>query len=161
VISVDIDLREWEGVSGRLSDISAHPEKYKLFSGMANLLLRSWWAETFRLGGARRGHQAWVPLNPDYLEWKMRQGKAKTIMQYTGDLLGSINSGDPSTGGIIDRGTSWLVWGTQIPYARHHQEGGTVQGRPPKRELLFITGEDRDEMQRFTASFIDRELGTA
>jgi len=147
MIRVQLNTREWDVFNRQMTDIARYPEKYRIFSTLANMLLKTWWAETFRKEGARRGHQAWQALSPDYAAWKMGQGKAKRILQLSGDLLGSVET--------QESGLDYLVWGTQKFYAEYHQEGA---GRLPVREMIFITAEDISEMEEFVSNFIENEL---
>jgi len=158
MIRVSVDLRQWKKVSEKLVDIVQYPEKYKIFTLFVQLFFRAWWAETFRNEGARRGHAAWKPLNPTYERYKTSHSPAQRILQWYGHLLGSVSALYGPDGGIVDRQNDYVVWGTQVPYARYHQEGGTTRGKPPKREMIFVTNEDIAELERFTALYIEREL---
>ncbi len=62
--------------------------------------------------------------------------------------------GSPET--FYDGRTS-LIWGSDVPYAPYHQ-APTVKGRPPKREIIFITRQDKKELADFVGSFIDNVL---
>ncbi|MHA1882467.1 MAG: phage virion morphogenesis protein [Candidatus Thorarchaeota archaeon] len=149
MIEVSVQLNETPETVDLISKIAQDQRRFGLFRSIARLLFHSWWAETFRLQGARRGHAPWKPLNPNYAAWKVAHGKPNKILQYTGHLMGSPN--------IIREDATSLLWGTKIPYAKYHQDP-VERGRPPKREIIFITEADKQELSRFTARFIDKIL---
>lgn len=149
MVSVEVDLKTTPKVLTALSKIVKNQKSYGMFRSIARLLFHSWWSQTFLKGGARRGHVKWRPLKPEYAAWKIRRGLSRATLQFTGHLLGSPN--------IIEERKTSLVWGTRIPYAKYHQ-APTVPGHPPKREIIFITKQDRDELGAFTVRFIERVM---
>jgi len=149
VVSVSVNLNATPAMLNSLRSIVTNQRTYGLFRSMANLLFTTWWAETFRKQGARRGHTAWVPLKPAYQRWKVAHKRSPKIMQYYGHLQRSVQ--------ILEETATTLVWGTKIPYSEYHQ-APTVKGRPPKRELVFITDSDVREMERFIVKFSEAIL---
>ena len=57
---------------------------------------------------------------------------------------------------VVFRSSTELFWGTNVPYSSYHQDG---EGYMPKRELVFITARDKQEMQSFIVEFFERFLG--
>lgn len=149
MINVVLDLTEWTNLRDRLLPLVQRPEEHRMFTQIANLLMKSWWGQTFTLQGARRGHARWAPLNPEYAAWKQRNLGHQRALLYHGHLMGSVR--------VLYRGPNVLDWGTDNPYARWHQDG--VPGRLPKREMLFVMSSDVREMENFIALFVREFLG--
>ncbi len=149
MISVDVDFNNTLDVLHAVESIAQNQRKWGLFRKMARFLFHSWWGETFARSGARRGHPAWKPLNERYAIWKAKQGKSKAILRYYGHLQASPN--------ILGESKTTLQWGTNIPYAQYHQ-APTKPGRPPKREIIFVTRKDESEIESFVRDFIDNVL---
>jgi phage gpG-like protein len=92
--------------------------------------------------------EKWERLKPAYLaSFKKRTAKYPTqILKLTGTLWRAATKRG-QRGNITSITNDGLIWGidlTQIPYARMHNEGGTVGGRArgarmPKREFLRLT----------------------
>jgi phage gpG-like protein len=148
-VQIKIDTREWDKLGSRVSDIAKRPEHYRMFTLMTKILAKSWWGQTFMVQGARRGHRKWQPLSPAYARWKAKAKGHSRVLLFYGHLMGSVQ--------VLASGKDFLDWGTEIPYAHYHQEG--VPGRLPKREFLFVTRKDIDEMEQFITRFINRALG--
>jgi len=130
-IEVDISgtLKDLRGLAARVKN----PKLYGLWKRLMNLLFKSWIAETFRKEGARRGHAKWKRLSPKYLRWKTTSHKgrggntygpysAKPLIKY-GHLQASFK--------LLREQKSSMFFGTNIPYAKHHQDP-KIPGRPPK-----------------------------
>ncbi len=147
--AVTIDFHNTLHILNAVKMIAKNQRKYKLFRKIAKLLFHSWWGETFQKQGARRGHPRWRPLNPKYARWKRVHGKATQPLILTGHLQGSPQ--------ILADHKTRLLWGTKVPYAGYHQ-APTVSGRPPKREMVFITTRDKGELKLFVEKFIENVL---
>ena len=48
-----------------------------------------------------------------------------------------------------------MSWGTDVPYAHFHQDGGSVAGRPPQRKVLDIRVEDRRKLEAAMVTWIN------
>ena len=151
-VEIAVDMRGFVKGNEVLQDFARNPEKYKLYSNLAHLLMVTWWDQTFEKEGARRGHAKWAPLDPKYAAWLVKHqktligGRAKILWRW-GHLGGSRR--------ILNRSNRWLDFGTDVPYAPYHQEGTS---RLPKREFLFFTDADMREMADFTEVFLERVL---
>jgi phage gpG-like protein len=77
MVGVTIDISKAINAIDGAADIINNQKKYRLFRTAADLLLRSYWSETFLNEGARRGHPKWVPLSPEYAKWKLGGYKAE------------------------------------------------------------------------------------
>jgi len=143
-----IDASGTLNVFGLVEQFAKSPESFHAFSNMADLLLRSWWGETFEKQGARRGHEPWKPLSPMYATYKREQGQPARTMIATGHLQASPK--------ILRETANSLSWGTDIPYAQYHQRP-PKEGRPPQRELIFITNEDIGELEDFLHTFLEKQ----
>jgi hypothetical protein len=44
-----------------------------------------------------------------------------------------------------------MFFGTDVPYARYHQEGG---GHLPRREMVFITKRDQSDIGRIASRWL-------
>jgi hypothetical protein len=131
----------------------SNPKGTKLWARMVQFLFMSWIGETFAKLGARRGHSAWKELSPRYKAWKTSQHKTKkgTIrgpyserpLTKTGHLKASFVVGARSN--VFQQERTRMFFGSRVPYAEHHQEP-KVEGRPPKREIIFITQQDENDL---------------
>lgn len=103
-----------------------------------------------------QGDGAW----PDLAESTLRQKAARGYMAdplRTDDRRGSLYDTliDPQL--AADIGPRSLVWSTVVPYAGYHQDGGTVPGRPPKRQVIPdpLPVEDRRRFEQATVSWLN------
>lgn len=62
----------------------------------------------------------WSPLSPTYAAWKARNYPGKTILRRTDELFESLTEGPA----IFISEPSYMVIGTDVPYAAYHQAGG-------------------------------------
>jgi phage gpG-like protein len=157
MVSVSIDNTKALKALGNIADVLRNQKEYKIFNNLANVLARSWWAETFELQGARRGHDAWVPLSEAYYEYKLKNG----FGLYNGEpwiMVGESGHLQASPE-IVEEGLDYLSFGTKVPYAHFHQEGGEIPGRPPQRELFFVTDQDKAEMKDWLVGYLTQVLG--
>lgn len=96
--------------------------------------LRSVEAQVFASeGGFSRGGR-WKPLSRRYALRKARLRPGAKILEYSGRLRGSLTGS--SSDSIYRPGPRSLEYGTSVPYARYHQEGG---GFLPRRSFLDLT----------------------
>ena len=144
-VSVKIKREQLDYALSTLREVAKSQRRYSLFRRFVTLIADSWWAETFWKQGARRGHPLWAPLSDRYLKWKVRHGKSDMALILTGHLQGSH--------GILSETDTTLTWGTNIPYAEYHQNP-SIPGRPPKREIVFITEDDKTELGEFCKTFL-------
>jgi phage gpG-like protein len=124
------------------------------------------------------GHGDWPPLAPSTLRDKTAHGFPVDILVRTGKLKESLTNRE-----IAMRMTPQsMSWGTDVPYARYHQEGGqrvvtrrrTVteqhegkgyqysrevsmreDGHPPQRKLIDIRVEDRRRLEASMVGWIN------
>lgn len=135
MIAVEVKIKNALDDLKLIKEIFSNQKKYKLFSTVAELLLKTYWSETFDREGARRGHDKWAPLHPLYAAYKARKGKSTKPLILDGHLRGSVD--------IIRETQMGLEWGSQNPYGHYHQEG---QGHLPEREMVFLTTDDVGEI---------------
>lgn len=151
MVSVEVDIKEAVRDLDRAKAIFQNQRKYRLYRTMADMLLRTYWGETFDKEGERRGHPRWAPLNPIYSMYKASRGRSTKPLILTGHLRGS--------GKVLRETSDSLVFGTQVPYAGYHQEGDGV----PEREFLFYTSQDLKEMGNFLGRMLqvilNKEVG--
>jgi hypothetical protein len=84
---------------------------------------------------ASHGEGVWPPLAQSTLDRKRARGYSEEPLR-TDDRQGSLYNTliDPQLAADINPG--FLVWSTGVPYAHFHQDGGTVPGRPPRRQVI-------------------------
>ena len=100
-----------------------------------------------------QGHGEWPALAPSTVEQRLRLGfGAGPILHRTGDLRDSLV--DPNR--AAQTGPRHMIWGTSVPYAHWHQDGGSVPGRPPQRVILDLRTEDRRRLEREQVRWIDQ-----
>lgn len=159
-IIIEWDSKKVEKMFGRMTEKLKEPQKFGLWKRLTMFLFMSWIAEAFSKSGRRRGHAEWVPLSPKYKAWKTsahsRRGKKGTYGPYSGKplirlghLQGSFLLG--ASGNVFKQGRTEMFFGTKIPYAQHHQDG---TDRIPKREIVFITGRDEEEMSKEVSAWV-------
>lgn len=151
MVSVQVNIKEAVKDIARVRVIFQNQKKYRLFSTMAELLLKTYFAETFDKEGARRGHPRWVPLNPTYAAYKAAKGRSTKPLILTGHGRAS--------GKVLRQTQDTLEFGTEVPYMKYHQDGDGA----PQREFLFLTEKDLDEIGVFLGhmaqAILDKEVG--
>lgn len=85
------------------------------------------------------GHGAWPGLAESTLEQKSRHGYPLDPLVRTGALKESFHA--------LALGAQQFVYGTDVPYAHWHQDGGYVAGRPPQRKVIDITVDQRRRLE--------------
>ena len=109
--------------------------------------------QRFRSGG---GSRQWAPLKPMTLMLRKHGGSA--IMQDSGTLLRSVSGG---TGSKSITGTSRLVIGTNVKYARPLNDGATIMifGRHkanlPARPFMYFDAPMKDELSKALKFHLD------
>jgi len=150
-VKIEIEDEKVRGMLERIRRKVKDPKRFGLWRRLTFLLFMSWIAETFRLQGARRGHRAWKKLNPKYRQWKIAHRKSGRALIDTGHLQASFVVGAPDN--VYKEENLEMVFGTKVPYAVHHQSP-KIPGRPPKREIVFITRQDRKEIDDVVKKWI-------
>lgn len=89
----------------------------------------------------------WAPLSPRYAAWKAVNFPGKTILRRTDHLYRSLTEGPDIA--IIEPG--YMILGTSVVYAEHHQRGG---GRLPRRRPVELPDSERREWVKVLQSFI-------
>lgn len=127
--------------------------------GLLDLLFRSWMGETFRLLGRRRGHKAWASLDPRYKAWKTgthRRRSGGSYGPYSEDPM-TLHGHLKASFQILRQTEKQMMFGTDIPYARYHQE--PEPGAPyPKREMVFVTARDRRDIESLYTNWLAKGL---
>ena len=101
---------------------------------------------------ATEGHGEWPPLADSTLRQKAALGYPPDPLIRTRTLYDSLT--DPSRAAQTTPRS--MVWGTDVPYAHYHQDGGSIAGRPPRRPVLDLTVEDRRRFERTMLSWINK-----
>lgn len=95
--------------------------------------LRRQAVEQFEGEGVGRSGK-WKPLKPSYSKYKQSHYGVLPILFIEGTLKRSLTEkGAQGSVEVITRNS--LTWGTQVPYAKHHQNP-SVEGRPPRRKVV-------------------------
>lgn len=105
-------------------------------------------ARGFDTEGSSTGTK-WHPLSRGYATWKARHYPGRRILEATGDLRRSYEKG--GGGHIRKLEPRSMVWGSEVPYGRFHQAGGS---RLPRRPILRLTGQVKDQWERIIHKFI-------
>lgn len=113
-------------LEGRLADLRPW------FEGPADRALRTMWQRMFETEGRSIGHP-WAELAPRTLKAKARANRQNMgILQFTRSLYQSLVSrGDAEGVKVVTQRQA--VFGTRVPYARHHQKGA---GPLPQRRVV-------------------------
>lgn len=97
----------------------------------------------------------WKLLAPRTLAWRRRIGKpypAYPILSVTGTLKSSLTTKEAT----LKLGSTELVYGTKVPYAKSHHFGYAPRGLP-RRELFVVD----DDMRRMMALKILKDITSA
>lgn len=85
----------------------------------------------------------WAPLSPSYAAWKAKHYPNRGLLVRTERLKRSLRFvarpgfiAEPGPDTIVEAGPRTFVFGTRVPYARHHQR--PTGSRPPRRRVLFL-----------------------
>jgi hypothetical protein len=114
-----------------------------------------------RFLNAARGDGTWKPLAASTIRARLAKGakspRAKKmtraqrvasleILRDTGILFNSLSAGGASS---VQRPIPWgIEVGTAVRYAKYHQHGGHVPGRPPQRTILVAPDAGTREQMR-------------
>jgi hypothetical protein len=111
---------------------------------------------------ASHGDGAWPPLADSTLRSKTARGLSLEPLR-TDDRQGSLYDTliDPQLAAEVNPGS--LVWSTGVPYAHFHQDGGSVAGRPPKRQVIPdpLPLEWRRQFESATVSWVNEAAALA
>ena len=101
------------------------------------------------------GGGGWVPLKPSTIADRIRRGYcAGPILQRDGTLFESLaTKGSP--GNINEVRADGASFGTQIPYARFHQDGTS---RMPKRQIVGLGWDTRSAIIKAISQYIYRRV---
>lgn len=104
-------------------------------------------AQTFENRGP--AGSPWPALSPRYAGWKARVRPGAPLMVFDGDLRRSMTS---PRGGVFEVSATGFEVGTDVPYARYHQDGG---GSLPRRLLI---GDVTREQKRALVKMLQRDI---
>jgi phage gpG-like protein len=136
-------LRQSGAFRRKLSDLASLWERFKPIMGE---LERDWFDS--------RGRGSWPPLSEYTLREKEALGYPLDPLVRTGNLRDSLV--DPQRAMHAARDTAW--YGTDVAYARWHQTGGFVPGRPPMRQVIPdpFPVETRRRLEQEMVAWIDQ-----
>lgn len=98
------------------------------------------------------GHGQWQPLAASTIRERVALGFGEgPILQRTRTLADSLI--DPNR--AARTGPRQMTYGTDVPYAHYHQDGGSIPGRPPQRPILDIRLEDRRALEAAQVGWIN------
>jgi phage gpG-like protein len=95
----------------------------------------------------------WQTLAASTLARKRKLGQPETILEATGRLRASLTNAGAQDSIFRDEGEA-VFMGTDTPYAHWHQTGGTIPGRPPKREAVQISEAGRVRWATILARYL-------
>jgi len=99
----------------------------------------------------------WPRLSSDYSAWKEIDFPGQPILQLRRYLIDAATQ-TGAWGNITKISKKYMEFGvdlTRIPYARIHDLGGKTRGRRiPKREYMFLSKKDQDDIAQLSARFI-------
>lgn len=108
------------------------------------------------------GNGGWPALAESTLERKAAEGLSLEPLR-TDDRPGSLYDTltDPQL--AAEPGPTRFVWSTGVPYAHWHQDGGTVPGRPPQRQVIPdpLPLADRRVLEAATVGWINEQAAAA
>jgi len=108
------------------------------------------------------GQGAWPPLAESTLRQKAAKGFSLAPLR-TDDRAESLYRTlvDPQQAAQI--GPRSLTWGTSVPYAGYHQDGGEIAGRPPQRQVIPdpLPLENRRQLEAATVSWLNEQAAIA
>lgn len=103
--------------------------------------------QQFLTEGVALTGKRWTPLDPDYAVWKDTHaplGPGAPILQFSGRMRSEMTTFDRT---IVVLGGR-LYYDVQTPYVKYHQQGGSIPGRPPMREIVTLPGHFRRQVDR-------------
>ena len=94
--------------------------------------------------------------DPDGIPWKPLKRRKGKILQDTGALRTSVtNKGGKN---IDRRGPTFLEWGTNLHYAKYHQDGTAMI---PARPFLGIGDELSEKLEMIAGDWIEEQIKRA
>jgi phage gpG-like protein len=101
------------------------------------------------------GGAGWAPLAPSTIADRLRHGYgAGPILYRDGTLMESLND-KGAVGNINEIRADGASFGTQIPYARFHQDGTT---RMPKRQIVGLGWDTRSAIIKALTQYVYRRV---
>jgi len=88
----------------------------------------------------------WQPLSARY---KKRKGEGKRILSDTGDMRSGISS---------DVGDGEITISADTEYAGYHNDGGTTEGRPPRRQFIPTEEHPDTELEQDLYDMIELDI---
>ena len=112
-------------------------------------------ADTFK----RRGlpGRPWVPLSARYAAWKAQRRPGAGILEFDGDLEASMTT---PRGGVFKVTRTGFEVGTDVPYARFHQDGSPSTHLPARPIIGPLGKRDRQALVKMLQAHIIREAST-
>jgi hypothetical protein len=109
-----------------------------------------------------QGEGGWPPLAEATLERKRAEGFSALPLR-TDDRQGSLYDTLVDPGLAAEPFGDRLVWSTGVPYAHWHQDGGSVAGRPPRRQVIPdpLPVEYRRQFEQATVSWLNEQAALA
>lgn len=92
------------------------------------------------------GGEAWAPWSEEYAARRPSRGG---ILELEGHLLDSIT---------YEVGDAAVEVGSNLAYARRHQEGDEDDGGMPARPFVGLSAENERDLQRLVVDWLDREV---
>lgn len=111
---------------------------------------------------ASHGDGAWPPLAESTVKRKQARGLSLEPLR-SDDRQGSLYDTlvDPQLAAVETAHS--LIWSTGVPYAHWHQDGGSMAGRPPKRQVIPdpLPVEHRRQFEVATVSWVNEAAAAA
>lgn len=105
-------------------------------------------------GGYASG--GWKPLSKTYAEWKAKNYPGNKILVLSGLMKESLTDNNPWT--IEDIQALQAEFGTRIPWAIYHQNGGR---KIPQRQIVFLTQADQTRWIKLIHAWLLKESNKA
>lgn len=142
MLTLKVTVNGAEKVIAGLEKIQGKAKDLRPAFKAARLLIMESTQRTFMAGGRP---ERWEPLSEMTLK---RRGENAQALRDKGILMGSI--GIPGAGGISVLKPLELRVGTNVPYARYHQDGIGV----PQREFMLLLPEDEEKIMKLLLDHI-------
>ena len=143
VITVKIDRRQFDKRMKRLADgIDDLTPALKDIAQSWYVSNRYFWSWGNK-DKSGNNESLFAKLSPRYAARKKKiKGSEFPILYFSGALRDSLiePSNENAIAKIVNKKT--LILGTKVPYAKYHQEGGSVM---PRRPMVFIAPKNEDE----------------
>jgi hypothetical protein len=112
-----------------------------------------------RFASASDEDGTWQELAPSTVQQHKKVGDSPPhILHLTGELEESLQRSGP--GHVLEVTGNSIIEGTENEKAHWHQNGGTISGRPPVRQILVAPGQKTlDDMKTEMVNGIVQSLG--